>query len=286
MARTRGRAPAHSGRLPTFLIIGVPKAGTSALAAWLAGHPEVFMVPGKELHFFTTGFWKGLDWYRAHFPANSEKQQFGEASPGYLFSERALPRMVDAVPDAKLIAILRHPVDRAYSHYWMLRSKFPHNRSFEELARLELDGKRDDTSPPLLAMGRYMPQLERVDEFYGPERLLVVLYDDLAERPKDVFENVCGYLDVDRTWTDPIIGSVVNATTMVRSGRLRLAMMKLRMGRWLPRRIVYGLDRLNRVKGTYPPMDPSLRSELLDWFRDDVEALSRRLGRDLSAWQK
>jgi hypothetical protein len=112
-------------RLPNFVIIGAPRSGTTSLAHSLSQHPEVFVtMQVKELHFFDTNFDRGLDWYRQQFSGAdaAAAKAAGEATPTYMYDETAMSRMAETVPDARLIAILRNPVDRAYSHYWMNRS--------------------------------------------------------------------------------------------------------------------------------------------------------------------
>ena len=108
--------------LPNYLIIGAPKCGTTSLAAWLDEHPQVYMVPEKELHFFS-GYWEqGLDWYEQCFVPNG-KPLVGEASPSYLENPVARERIASVLPGAKLIAMMRNPVDRAYSQYWHWRDR-------------------------------------------------------------------------------------------------------------------------------------------------------------------
>jgi hypothetical protein len=106
-----------AGRLPTFCIIGAMKAGTTSLAAWLDEHPDVHIAPQKETLFFNTpyNFWLGVDWYREQFAAAGDAHAVGDATP-LMQNPLAVRHMADLLPDAKLVAILRNPVDRAYSH--------------------------------------------------------------------------------------------------------------------------------------------------------------------------
>src|SRR4051812_3713277 len=94
------------------------KAGTTSLAAWLSAHPSVFMPRSKEVHFFDTFHPRGEDWYATHFAQATERHaRVGEATPGYMFFPDAAGRMAELLPDARLIAVLRHPAERAWSHY-------------------------------------------------------------------------------------------------------------------------------------------------------------------------
>lgn len=302
MVRRSRKVPEHeeegtpqTGRLPNFLIIGAPKAGTSALAAYLEAHPDVYIPPEKEIHFFNLhytidradNYSRGLDWYRSKFEDAGAARAVGEATPSYMLDEDAPGRIARAIPDAKLIAILRNPVDRAYSHYWYQRSVYPSPASFGDIVRAEMRG---EPSPawrhphPYLLWGRYLPQLQRVCVHYPRESLLVLLYEDLRSSPEETFAIMCRFLDVDERVVPANVGEVVNPTRPVRSGRLRTAMLRWHAWKRLPPQLATAIDNLNRIKGPYPPMEPELRAELLEWFAADNAALASWLGRDLSVW--
>lgn len=277
------------GRLPTFVIAGFPKSGTTALASYLAGHPDIYLPPELGLYFFGMNHHRGLDWYRSRFAPGSSVAQAGETSPGCVISDEALSRMAETVPDARVILLLRHPVDRAYSHYWMQRSKFPSPVGFAEVVHREMaDPTGQPPAPHLqyLRMGRYYAHIERLLKRFQEERVLTLLFDDLIREPRSVFTSVCTFLGVDPTLLPDGIGQVVNETRPVRSERVRTAMLRLRIGKVLPRGVALYLDGLNRRKTRYPAVDPELREELIAWYAEDNRRLSEWLGRDLSAWSR
>src|SRR6266480_7948081 len=117
--RAYGRATASLRPLPDFLILGAQKAGTTALYAYLRQHPEITGPSWKEVSFFDRHYARGEAWYRGNFPNSlrARGKLVGEASPSYLFHPLAPERVAGLVPEAKLIALVRNPVDRAYSHY-------------------------------------------------------------------------------------------------------------------------------------------------------------------------
>src|SRR5688572_14326389 len=114
---------AAGARLPDFLIVGAMRSGTTSLHKYLQAHPDVFVASGKEVHFFDRRYGRGLDWYRSRFAGVTTERVVGEATPAYMYDENAIARIAHDLPDARLIVVLRNPVDRAYSHYWRNRSR-------------------------------------------------------------------------------------------------------------------------------------------------------------------
>jgi hypothetical protein len=123
------------GTLPDFVIIGAQEGGTSLLYRLLIRHPLVEPAAMKELRLFNNNFSEGLSWYGRYFPQrkyiDDRKTLSGEATPAYLFDPLVSERMPKTIPDARLVALLRNPVDRAYSHYQMWVGRGDEVRSFE-----------------------------------------------------------------------------------------------------------------------------------------------------------
>lgn len=271
------------GRLPTFLIIGASKAGTTSLASYLSQHPDVFMSSRKEINFFDLHYGEGVDWYRAHFVGAGDRRAVGEATPTYFLDDRALSRMAELLPDARLVVLLRNPVDAAWSNYWMQRSLGFEKRDFAEAVRAELEGERSGAIQYLWPV-RYVRRLERVCDLYPREALLVRLFDDLTADPRATFTEVCRHIGVDDTVVPPNVGDVYNPSTRLRSERLRYLMLRSRAWKWMPR-LATPIDRWNRVRTAYPEIDPVVRGRITDLLAEDTAALTRWLGRDLSVWR-
>ncbi|MGH8773917.1 MAG: sulfotransferase family protein [Jiangellaceae bacterium] len=263
--------------LPNFVVIGAMRSGSTSLYKYLQDHPQIFM-PRKEIHFFDRKWDRGLDWYRSRFEGYAGEPAVGEATPTYLAEPVALDRMERVIPEARLVAILRNPVDRAYSHYWMERIRERERRSFEEAIAEETEGQ-DETD--YLARGRYQPQLEEVCERFPRSRVLVALLDDLRDEPAATYAQVCRFLGVDDDFVPRRLGDRVNRFVAFRSMRLR------RVRRSLPKLLRIGriVGKLNAVEGGYPPMADDTRARLTLWFDDDNAALAKWLDRDLSAWR-
>ena len=178
--------------------------------------------------------------------------------------------MAATIPEARLLAILRDPVDRAYSHYWM-----------EHVRGRDVDAGRSRTPRrDYLERGRYLPQLQAACERFGRERLAVVLLDDLRSAPEATYAEVCGFLGVDGGFRPPRLGERVNRFVAFRSMRVRNARRRL------PKKFRIGriVGKLNAVEGDYPPLDPALAARLRADLAADNAALAAWLGRDLSSW--
>jgi hypothetical protein len=268
--------------LPRFLIVGAMRSGTTTLFDQLRASPTVFMPPTKELHFFDRHFDRGINWYSQQFEGARADQGIGEATPSYLGDARVPPRMAATLPSAKLIAMLRDPIERAYSHYWMNRARGVEPRSFDSAIEDELSGKLTAVSEghvyDYIGRGRYLEHLLKLCEFYERSQLLVLLLDDMRADPSGTYESVCSFLGVDCRFVPPRLGGTVNAFVQFRSTRLR------RLGKPLPRPLGSALARLNIRRGHYPPLKAESRGRLQAVFRVANLGLSEWLQRDLSMW--
>ena len=204
-----GRATARWRPLPAFLVIGAQKAGTTALYAYLRWHPGITGPSWKEVSFFDRHWWRGERWYRGQFPLRSGGRLVGEASPSYLFHPLAPERARAVVPHARLVAVLRDPVDRAYSHYQHEVALGREPLSFEEALAAEEERTRGEVERLLAdarafsrawwdhaytARGLYAEQLERWLAVFPREQLLVVTTDELGETPHETYASILAFL--------------------------------------------------------------------------------------------
>jgi Sulfotransferase domain len=206
---TYGRASSFARRLPDFLILGAQKAGTTALYAYLRWHPGITGPSWKEVSFFDRHYGRGAAWYRGHFPAERSRRLIGEASPGYVFHPLAPERVKATVPDAKLIVLLRDPVDRALSHYHHEVALGREPLSFEDALDAEPERTRGEEERLVrepgyfshawwdhtyLARGRYVEQLERWLAVFPRDQLLVVASEELGADPPGTYRRVLDFL--------------------------------------------------------------------------------------------
>ncbi|MGI8974390.1 MAG: sulfotransferase domain-containing protein [Gaiella sp.] len=208
---TFGRATAQARPLPDFLVIGAQKAGTTALYSYLRAHPAITGPSWKEVSFFDRHWARGVGWYRGNFPLRAGERRVGEASPSYLLHPRAPERARSVVPDTKLIALLREPGARAYSHYHHEVSLGREPLSFEdalaaeeertagEVERMQADPtyfSRAWWDHTYLARGRYAEQLERWLAVFPPQQLLVLTTEELAADTATAYGRVLAFLGV------------------------------------------------------------------------------------------
>lgn len=289
-SRTSG--PRDAGRLPTFLIIGAMRSGTTSLTNYLRPHPEVFMPEKKELHFFDVNYDKGLAWYARQFRGAGDRPAVGEATATYLYDEASMRRIAEAMPDVRLVAILRDPVDRAYSHYWLNRARGHENLGFEaateaEEGRLATADLATRIGKSYLDRGRYLEQLRRATEHFPRESLHVIILEHLRDEPERVYAELCRFLSVDDTVRPDNLGQQLGGFVRFRSLFLfRFNRLLFRQNRSMPRRIARIVRKANVKEESYPAMDPELRQRLLRGFAEHNAELAAWLGRDLSAWQR
>ena len=193
------------GALPDFLIIGAQKSGTTTLRSLLDQHPGIYMAksdepPFEELHFFDhDGKWsRGFDWYRSHF-FRSELLQ-GEKTPNYLSDLNAQQRMFATVPDARLIIMLRNPVDRAYSAWNQFNQQLEISSQWgwEEMAFEQAFERgvreREGVFANLIGSGMYMPQISHLLRFYSRDQIHILITERFRLAPEDEYRKVLAFL--------------------------------------------------------------------------------------------
>ncbi|WP_019503570.1 sulfotransferase domain-containing protein [Pleurocapsa sp. PCC 7319] len=199
--------------MPSFIIIGAKKCGTTSLFRYLIEHPNIGAPSTKEISYFDLNFAKGNIWYRSFFPMslpNLESQTLitGEASASYICHPKAPKRIAKVLPHVKLIALLRDPVDRAYSHYHHTKRIGRENLSFEEaiaqeetrVRQIESGGRRPGNNQPqaynytYLSSGLYAEQLQNWLEQFSKQQLLVLNSEDFFRNPPSSFKQVINFL--------------------------------------------------------------------------------------------
>ena len=279
--------------LPTFLIIGAPKAGSTSLYHYVGQHPDVFTSAVKEPGFFwtykTEGKVETLQEYQKLFKGSETFKAVGEGSPTYLSDENAPSLIKELIPDAKLVAILRDPYERAFSDFVFLRLR---GQEPEEafLRAVQADnGRPAEHRFNYIGQGLYHRNLARYLALFDRDQMKVVLLDDLQTRPDDVVSEVFSFLEV-----DPSV-QVDTTVTLTQSGVPRLRMIHWLLSdrnpvkRWLtplvPERAQRSMRRVRSANLEKQTMSPADRRALASHFEADLDQLEKLLDRDLSRWR-
>ncbi len=280
--------------IPDFVIFGAAKAATTSLYAVLSEHPDLSFARVKEPNYFNWYHDRGWDWYQGLFdPADGGVT--GEASVCYMFSDRAPERLKERSPDAKLIALLRDPVDRAWSAYWfkVFGGRQRMDRTFSWMIRNKPGIEQ------FLEPGLYAPHLQRWEEHFSRDNMLLFLQEDFAKDPGNVVRSVCEFLGVDPGVKLPY-SKRENRTTYPRNLAVYSAFAKnfynpvvntiwKSPARPLWEKYHGPVNNLRRAvffsADARPKMSDEDHQYLSDYFRQSNADLSEWLGRDLSHWK-
>jgi sulfotransferase family protein len=277
--------------LPNLIVIGAMKCGTSSLHYYLSLHPEIFMSERKELNFFIDrkNWSRGLSWYETQFP--KELPVRGESSPGYTkypTFEGVPERIHTYLPDAKLIYLIRDPIERIVSHYMDSYSFGRENGTIEEMLA-DLDGNH------YVNCSRYFMQLERYLDYYPESQILVTTSEELKVDRNATLQGVFRFLGVDECfYSDEYSKRLYESQALKRRTRVGQGLSKLssRVGSsrarpLIPRAVarpIKAYSRRTAVAIDRPVLGDALRQRLADALADDVECLREFTGKKFERW--
>lgn len=294
--------------LPNLLVIGGLKCGTTSLHQYLGAHPEIAMSEPKELDFFVRredslgppGNWhRGLDWYASWFQGAASVR--GESSHHYTAHPlmRGVPeRAADVIPAAKLIYLVRDPIDRLVSHYVERARRAMSYAPIEEWIERALE---DPPASTLTCRSMYFMQVERWLACYPAENILVIDLHDIKDRPHEAMPRVFRFLGVDESFRSPEFARSANPSSERRmprayAGRAERFLLDLYDRSKLDRRRISVPRPARHVLRTVrervllgppeepPTVDSTLRERLEEVFRPDVERLRRHTGQSFASW--
>ncbi|MGA7409690.1 MAG: sulfotransferase [Bryobacteraceae bacterium] len=316
-----------TSHLPNFFLVGAPKTGTTSLYHYLKQHPEIYLSPVKEPCFFASemradtfsrefassmrlssrnllryldGPMSGpnpggivTDWnhYLKLFKNVSAEKAIGEASVCYLWSPSAAGNIHTQIPDAKIVVILRDPVERAFSQYLQYAVSGLLTRSFRQHIELCLRNSAPTFGPlrPFLEYGLYYDQVKRYLDFFPREHMRIYLYEEAWRRPPQLLADLFGFLGVDSS-----VEVDMSVRNLQRRAPKLMAMHYLlkRSGmvpgikRLLPASLGEHLRAALYMQKPSLDLDPKDRQLTLEYYRADIQKLSNLLDRDLTAWLK
>ena len=301
--------------MPNFLIIGAAKAGTTALYSYLKQHPQIYMSPEKEPHFFAFegeklnfgGTAGDREWlnrnaitdiktYQQQFQKVSQQIAIGEASALYLYIPKAAERIRHYIPNAKLITILRNPAQRAYSAFlFQMRDSLEPITDFTQALQEEKTRIQNNWVPIYYyqQMGFYYAQLKRYFDIFDREQIKVYLYEDFSANPMSIVQDTFQFLGVDDTFAPNVLErhnvsgipkNKVLSNFIVNPHPIK-DIFKPFFPNSLRRALIVRLKN-RRSLDKPPPMSAEVRKQLIDVYRDDILRLQDLLQRDLSIWLK
>lgn len=295
-------------KTPTFLIIGAARAGTTALYDLVRQHPQVFMSAIKEPNYFAFEG-EALDWrgpgnefvnnsvhswddYTALFADAPEGSARGEATPLYLWAPDAAKRIKARLPDVKMIAVLRNPIEQAFSHYLYARAQMIEPLDDFEAALKAEPQRLSDHWQPLFQYStfpRYAEQLARFYAEFPKEQLKIFLYEDYRTDPKAMLAQIYSFIGVDPAFV-PDVSHETNMGGQPRHAWLQnlvmrpnpvasLAALVVPVG---ARRMIR--DMVSRRNLARDQLSPAAKAWLMNALKDDISQLQDMIGRDLSHW--
>jgi len=293
-------------RKPNFFIVGAPKCGTTSMYQYLSQHPDIFMSKIKEPHFFGGGrnSYPNTSWgdYLSLFNDAIHEKCIGEASTRYLYSEDACKRIHKHDANAKIIIMLRNPVDMIYSwHAQLLWNCVEDEKDFR--CALELETKRrnglhmpktkkadlQDWRLMYRACGCYSAHVKRYLEMFGKDRLHIIIFENFVQNTKVVYQELLEFFEVDSCFVPEL--PVANPNKYPRWWPIQQwiqtseSFPKKMILRFVPQRIRRFANKLTYYKQQRPPMPEDLRIELTEYFSDDVMKLEKLINIDLSVWK-
>lgn len=284
---------------PNFFVFGSPKCGSSAFCDYLAAHPEICFSNKKEVNHFNTDFRSTTTapptdtaaYLERYFAACGDETVVGEGSVKYIFSAVAAKHIASFNPAAKLIIIVRQPVDMFLSQYYQKHAGDTDPAKTPEAA-WRAQFSRDNSEPEnhelhyarICSAGA---NLARVYEHFPTEQVLVIFYEDFRDNPHQVWQTTQTFLGVkdDGRTEFPVVNkSRATSSEWLRHGLQVLRRIKKKLG------ITAGIGNTRLVQsiifGKKKPLSPAFRQELQDYFQDDIALLAQLTGRDLSRWQR
>lgn len=290
--------------LPNFLIIGTNKGGTTSLYYFLRKHPEIFMSPVKEPQFFAMDAPEGdprvpgARWdtvttmaeYEDLFSEAGAATAIGEATTSYLYNELAPERIHHHIPSVKMIAILRDPIERAYSNYLHnVRDGHEPISDFGQAIAAEGCNGRIMGRLNYRDKGLYAQQLDRYFALFPREQFRFFLYEDFDESPGPVLRHIYEFLNVDAKFEQDL-DVRLNVGGVPKSKRLQSALNRQEKLKWAVDPYVPGWLRRRLLRSqarnlSKPPISADLRREMIEFFRDDTARVADLTGLDVTRWQ-
>ena len=275
--------PLEAMRLPNFIIVGAMKSGTSTLRDLLTLRDDIFL-PAGEVHFFSDEkkYARGIEWYASLFASADGAAAVGEKTPTYSFVPECADRIHRHLPDVKLVWLFRNPVSRTYSHYWHSVKNGSERLSFRTAIQTESQRVLKDFWRGYQQRSLYHQQVEHYLRVFPKEQMHFLLLEHLLMNPLREVNPLLTFLGVEPLASAPPLPRS-NQTFIPRSRTAQWAIRRLFEQRTPPYHVLSRFNR--RTSPGYPAIDPGMRAQLRERFREPNRKLAEVTGLDLSLWE-
>lgn len=284
---------------PHFCIAGAQKSATTWLAQCLSEHPDIYIPRQKELHFFCPSSEcrfstakKGIGWYNDIFLENAQGRITGDCTTDYMYYPGSCEKLFKRNPEMKIIFLLRNPIDRAYSAYWMRKRRCPDLQSFNRLVLEE---------QAYIQRGFYAEQIQPFIKCFGCQNVHIMVYEELFENPEKHLRALFKFLGLDYQVKSQTTHQKVGATRNLKFGLNRLLYgfmsriinapvihliwKKMRKNSFLSKIIEYFLELMSKDNYNYPEISEQDRFNLQQIFKNENEKLYQLLDREIEHWK-
>jgi len=295
---------------PNCFIIGAPKCGTTALASYLNDHENIFVSDPKEPHYFATDL-PGYDackskknYEQIFMKVNNKHKIICEASVFYLYSKNAIKNIYEYNKNAKIIIMLRNPVDMVYSlHAQLFYTADEDEKDFTKAWNLIEKRKKGINIPKYTRakellyydeIAKYAEQLERVYKYFNHDNVKIIFFNDFKEDTKKVYEDVLNFLDLEQNNKSSF--PIINENEVAKNNYLKTLIKKQPLGLKILNKglkkiikvksfgLVRFINKLNSKKEKRKALPNTLRQDIINTYKSDIHLLSKLTGRNLDKW--
>lgn len=265
---------------PNFFLAGWPKSGTTWLYKCFAEHPDVFVTDRDAVHFFSINYFRGDKWYERFYQNVKNEKLITDLTPNYILDPDAAERIKKYNPNAKLLFVIRNPVDRAFSHYWHQKRKKRINFTFDDVLHYSEFGNFD-MYQMVIRPGFYFDLLQPFFRNFKKEQLKIVTLDELQNNPNEFIEDIFEFAEIDSSFKPTILHKKVN------QGKIPNELNDKGVVDKVLEKIGLKLPSNEKLENEYNKgIQPEYRKELMSIFLPQIIKLEENLGLDLKKWKE
>ena len=284
---------------PHFCIAGAQKSATTWLAQCLSEHPDIYIPRQKELHFFCptsecrfSTAKKGINWYNQIYQENAVARVTGDCTTDYMYFSSCHRKLFEHNPDMKIIFLLRNPVDRAYSAYWMRKRRDPKTNSFSEIINQE-NG--------YIQRGLYADQIQPFIDCFGSKNIHILIYEEFFENQEEHLAGVLKFLGLNHHFKPSTAHQKIGSTRNLKFGLnwllygliskilnapiIHILWKKIRKNRTLSKNLEWVIELISKETSSYPDIGETERLQLHKIFKSENKKLYQIIGRKIEKWE-